>query len=252
MVLKQAAKRILTLFGLAVVRDSDLRVLNSGHTDIQRLFSKIAELKSVKENLKSQLHQDLFVLMETDFKRNGFFVEFGAADGLKNSNTYLLETEFDWSGILAEPGRGWIKQLKENRSARIDNRCVWIETGKNLKFTEANDKEFSTLSQYSTIASKGTRSNARIEYDVETVTLNDLLSAHNAPYDIDYISIDTEGSELEILKNFNFSRYNVSIFSIEHNFSPARRDVYELLKSNGYDRRLVYSSRWDDWYVKLK
>ena len=47
--------------------------------------------------------QHLFDLSELEFKRNGFFVEFGAANGIDLSNTYLLETEFSWTGILAEP-----------------------------------------------------------------------------------------------------------------------------------------------------
>ena len=52
---------------------------------------------------KSQLRQDLFVLSFLDFKTNGFFVEFGVTDGIELSNTYLMEKEFAWSSILAEP-----------------------------------------------------------------------------------------------------------------------------------------------------
>ena len=55
--------------------------------------------------INSQLRQDLFVLNELDFKENGYFVEFGATDGIKLSNSYLLEKSFNWNGILAEPAR---------------------------------------------------------------------------------------------------------------------------------------------------
>ena len=53
----------------------------------------------------AQIQQDLFILCELNFKRNGFFVEFGATDGIKLSNTYLLEKEFGWTGVLVEPAR---------------------------------------------------------------------------------------------------------------------------------------------------
>jgi len=75
------------------------------------------------ENLpfsKSQLRQELFVLGELGFKRNGFFIEFGASNGVDHSNTYLLEKRFNWRGILAEPARIWHKSLEVNRSAFIE------------------------------------------------------------------------------------------------------------------------------------
>jgi hypothetical protein len=74
---------------------------------------------------KAQIAQDLFVLSELGFKKSGFFVEFGATDGVQLSNTHLLETEFSWTGILAEPGRNWHKELEKNRNASIEKDCVW-------------------------------------------------------------------------------------------------------------------------------
>jgi hypothetical protein len=65
----------------------------------------LIRLASLLEKSKSQLKQDLFVLAELDFKSNGFFVEFGATNGIDLSNTHLLENEFGWGGILAEPAK---------------------------------------------------------------------------------------------------------------------------------------------------
>lgn len=66
---------------------------------------------------RSQIRQDLFVLSVLNFKKNGFFVDFGSTNGKSLSNTYLLEKEFGWQGILAEPARIWHKELRKNRQA---------------------------------------------------------------------------------------------------------------------------------------
>ena len=68
------------------------------------------------EYSKAQLHQDIFVLAEHDFKSAGYFVEFGATNGHDLSNTYLLETQFGWQGIVAEPAKSWHEALKKNRN----------------------------------------------------------------------------------------------------------------------------------------
>ena len=96
---------------------------------------------------------------------------------------------------------------------------------------------------YSSIRESGCR------YLVETVTLNDLLKQNMAPTLIDYLSIDTEGSEFEILKAFDFSRYDVRLITVEHNYRKDRDDIYRLLLSNGFVRKFATISLVDDWYV---
>lgn len=87
------------------------------------------------------------------------------------------------------------------------------------------------------------------EYYVETVSLNDLLQDYAAPKNIDYLSIDTEGSEYEILKNFNFKEYNFRVITIEHNYNQYRDKIHRLFAENGYRRILPEVSLYDDWYV---
>ena len=53
----------------------------------------------------AQLFQDLFALFALNLKKNGVLVEFGATNGVNLSNTVLLERQFGWTGILAEPAR---------------------------------------------------------------------------------------------------------------------------------------------------
>lgn len=204
---------------------------------------------------KSQLRQDLFVLSELGFKKNGFFIEFGAADGIASSNTHLLETKFDWKGILAEPAIIWHSALRKNRSSKIETDCVWSKTDEMLLFNEVNDKEhagtLSTIDSFTNVDSHAKlRNSASIKYNVKTISLAQMLKKHNAPKEIDYLSIDTEGSEFEILNSFNFDEYDIKIITCEHNYTSDREKIYNLLIKNGYKTKFTKYSLFDDWYVK--
>ena len=201
---------------------------------------------------KSQLKQDLFVLSEFNFKRNGFFVEFGATDGYHLSNTWLLENEFGWKGILAEPALCWHKDLHLNRKVIIDKRFVWAESKKSLHFKETKYAELSTLSVIDEVDEHIDSRREYNSYYVETVSLEDLLCSNNAPNEIDYLSIDTEGSEYTILENFNFEKYKIKIITVEHNYTANREKIYDLLISKGYKRKLEALSQFDDWYILEK
>lgn len=199
--------------------------------------------------LKSQFGQDLFVLYQKRFKRNGCFVEFGATDGISISNTYILEKDYGWTGILAEPAKIWHAQLRKNREVNIDFRCVWSHSREKILFKETNVKELSTINQYSSI---DMHSDMRVKgscYEVETISLMDLLDEYKAPGKIDYLSIDTEGSEFEILKDFDFQKYHIDIITVEHNFTEMREKIFNLLIFKGYRRVFIEHSDVDDWYV---
>jgi FkbM family methyltransferase len=61
---------------------------------------------------------------------------------------------------------------------------------------------------------------------LKIISLNDLLSRHGAPSKIDYLSIDTEGSELEILQAFDIEKYAISVITCKHNFLAQRNEIY--------------------------
>ena len=73
---------------------------------------------------------------------------------------------------------------------------------------------------------------------------------YNAPNQIDYLSIDTEGSEFAILNKLNFSKYNFNVITVEHNFTETRQKLFSLLTSKGYKRIFEDFSQWDDWYIQ--
>jgi len=205
---------------------------------------------------KSQLKQDLFVLFITNKKQKGYFVEFGACDGIELSNTLTLEKEFNWSGILSEPCIFWIDALKQNRNCVIDERAVWNEDNKSLLFNQV--EHIQTLSNIDCLnpsdwANPIRNEDRNIKYEVKSVTLETMLKEHNAPNKIDYMSIDTEGSEYEIIDSFDFSKYDIKIISIEHNGTEKRDMIYNLLTRNNYKRVLEDNQHTsqDDWYIKL-
>jgi len=87
---------------------------------------------------------------------------------------------------------------------------------------------------------------------LNTISLNDLLIKHNSLLIIDYLSIDTEGSEFKILKLLNFKKYIFKAITCEHNYTNNRDRIYKLLTSNGYKRVLKEISKEDDWYIYVK
>lgn len=230
-------------------RLAELKVRERGYFDLEFIKAMPADKRNACLDLldksKSQIRQDLFALAALDFKRDGFFLEFGATDGLELSNSWLMEKEFGWSGILAEPARGWHDALRSNRDCTIDTRCVWKASGERLRFTESPRGENSAISSFV----KTSRKLRGQQYEVETISLVDLLEAHKAPGTIDFASIDTEGSEFDILNAFDFDRWSFRVMAIEHNLAPQRKDIHTLLTSKGYRRVYEEISRFDDWYL---
>lgn len=261
----QMFQELLELFDLRLVATHDLEDLAKKLDKRRREVVPQADLSVAHEfvsrfpegflaeylpSSKAQLHQDLFVLSELDFLRNGYFVEFGATDGKTLSNTYLLEKRFAWTGILAEPARCWHKALRRNRKSLLDTRCVWSTSGKRLLFNETEIGELSTIDSFSSSDGHKAGREIGIRYEVETTSLLDLLDYHCAPRLIDYLSVDTEGSELDILSTFDFDKYSFRVISVEHNFTESRERIRALLEKNGYVRVHEWLSRWDDWYVQ--
>ena len=164
--------------------------------------------------------QDFFVLDRTAYKEHGFFVDIGAADGITGSNTFILEKFYKWSGICVDPNPVFMQSLFNCRDSSVSTLCVYSETGKILPFKICTDNNqffgwnfrSGLKSHISSIDQEIDKSFSTI--NVLTISLNDLLHLYNAPTDIDYISLDTEGSEYDILKTFNFEKYNVKCFTV--------------------------------------
>ncbi|MFQ5471156.1 MAG: FkbM family methyltransferase, partial [Gammaproteobacteria bacterium] len=194
----------------------------------------------------SQFQQDIWVISLFKGKIKGFFIEIGGGDGLWISNTLLLEREFEWNGILVEPTSAF-ELLKKNRPNCItDNSCIASER-KSVTLFEIFDRGQAMLSRCAkgnTLLSmvkedidrhEGQKLNSewgdfQRAYQKKAVLLEDVLRKYNAPKVIDYFSLDVEGFEYEILKNFPFHEYIFLCLGVER---PPQK-LHNLLIANGY------------------
>jgi FkbM family methyltransferase len=265
MILKKQIVKFLFSCGVGITSARNLEILRDNQVELLTLrryleFNAKLESASLPDEVRrpsliefsgstGQLNQDLVALMFLDFQKDGYFVEFGATDGVRFSNTFILESRYNWKGILAEPGRNWHQALKSNRKCVIENKCVWKKSGEILKFNETEIGELSTLDMYSAVDLHADARSSGTRYDIETISLQDLLEANSAPAVIDYLSIDTEGSEFQILEGLDFDKFSFKFISCEHNFTDTRELVRKLLEGNGYVRILEEMSSFDDWYI---
>lgn len=201
---------------------------------------------------KSQFGQDEIVLEYLKNKENGFFVEIGASDGVLLSNCFLLEKKYNWDGICIEPIPYKYDSLIQNRNCKCVNKAVFSKSDLEVDFSihkygEYREDGISGITDYlDKHREKVLKNETRI--NVKTQTLNDILEENKSPYIIDYLSLDTEGTELEILKSVDLNKYKFRIISVEHNHMFKRRkEIFELL--NGYNYKLYKSKNADDFYI---
>ena len=208
---------------------------------------------------RSQIFQDLFVLYKLNEKKNGVFLEFGATDGVNLSNSLLLEKHYQWSGLLAEPSTKWHSSLKKNRpNTRIIQECIYSVSGKYLDFFTSDVGELSTLEEFrlsdmpTMPINAEKRNKSGYNHKVLSISLNDVFIKYFNSSPIDYMSVDTEGSELLILENFDFKKFSPKIVTVEHNFSDTQKKIDTLFFNNNYIRVFKEHTQFDAWYVLRK
>lgn len=201
----------------------------------------------------SQQGEDLFVLKNYINKMNttGVFVEVGALDGITYSNTAFLENCLGFSGILIEPSR-YFKRL---RGARPDCVCVnkaISDTAGEAVFRD-NWAMSGLLDKLSDVHRTNTYHGPGECYIVQTVPLGKLLHENKIKY-VDFISIDVEGGELEVLRSMDWDipTYIICIELDGHN-TTKDEECRNILKSKGFrlDKRVIINEFWvNDSYFR--
>lgn len=202
--------------------------------------------KELNFQYQSQLGQDFYVINKIfNRKQNGVFLEFGACDGIFLSNTYILEKHFDWSGLCIEPHPDYYNKLIYNRSCHLSNELLDSHTGNQVEFSMQENLEVSGIKKHKT----NHFYNEKI-INLKTISLNDMLQKYKDIKHIDYLSIDTEGSELQILSTFDFDKYHINYISIEHgNNMSYKQKIHSFLTSKNF--LLHRDIFWDSEYINI-
>lgn len=223
----------------------------------KKLLKKFIEfINQFKFSFKSQLLQDFFAFFVINQNFKNTYLEFGATNGIELSNSYMLENDLNWSGVLVEPDTQWINTLKINRpNSKIVNKCMWKSSGEKLNFFSSKQGELSTLEDFkysdeeSFPGNTNERNLAGKNILVETLSLNDLIKQEFNEVCPSYISIDTEGSEYEILNYLDFTKYRPAVFTVEHNFTELQSKIEDLMYKNNFIRFFKNLTVFDAWYV---
>lgn len=195
----------------------------------------------------SQYKQDEYIY-NTFFqnKKDGFFLEIGADDGLRFSNCAFFEKTLKWKGISIEARESAYQKLIKNRSCICVN-AVLSDTKKIAEFMEIEgygvglsglvDKYNPQHVKRIFGAARHPKHKNKKVVSVSTQCLNEILDEYKITH-IDFLSIDTEGSELSILKTLDFNKYNIDVITIEDNYEDPKLMKFFLDRKYNYIKKI--------------
>lgn len=200
----------------------------------------------------------LYSLFRT--QRHGFYVDIGAFDGIHISNSYIFE-RLGWRGICVEAHPDYFPLLQRNRPGAtcVYAACVGAGQPAQVPFLKeelgllSGLRADETLDMEGRYAIRGMTFSGFETVEVPALTLNEILNHHTAGRRrINFVSIDTEGNELDILRSLDFSAWQIDAFVIEANSDSMRRELTAFMKAKNYwlARRLtcnlIFVRRFDD------
>lgn len=202
-----------------------------------------------EENFKSQYEQDKTLLSLLGERPPGFFVEIGAGNGVDLSNSYYFEKVLGWKGLLIEPNPYSYQDLIKSRNCLTsDKLCGEIEDVE-VEFLIAGPVSGVICDPMGYWVQKNIN-NPRIK--LKTYLLGKVLKEFDCPKRMDFLSLDVEGQEVNILKTFPFEEYIFDFICVEHNScwdGPDHRiNITNILIKNGYS--LAVEGAIDDFFRK--
>jgi FkbM family methyltransferase len=196
-------------------------------------------------NFRSQSDQDLIALAYFNGRKEGFFIDIGAFDGVAISNTYAFE-QIGWKGICVEPLPEQFLNLKKNRKCDLYNAAIGSKNDESVEFITADG-----YSGFEATMSKGHRDSVKQIFGklnkiyVKTITFDRLMQNYPGRTHINFMSIDVEGGEFGILKTIDFSKYTFDLITIENN---NKDDVKQYMLDNGY--HVLFDVGVDSIYIR--
>ncbi len=199
------------------------------------------EAKVVDDTQRREALEKALILEFFKHRREGFFVEVGANDPINGSQTWLLERN-GWRGLLVEPQSAYYEKLLRERPASKAYNVACSAPGRPCTTTLhiANLDGFSSIDPQADTqgVSFGKKETVRVS------TLDDILATEGHPK-VDFVSIDVEGHELEVLQGFSLERYHPTLILVED--TVRNLDKHRYLTEHGY--RLVKRTTMNNWYV---
>jgi FkbM family methyltransferase len=214
--------------------------------DADRAIHNVWHANGLRRRFYSTKGQDRWVVRRIfEQRRYGFFVDIGAVDGRTHSNTYVLERDYGWTGIAAEPNPLYFSALSRNRKCACVQACIDARSGEVDFYTGGFLGGIIDHDTDNTPKRRGPLFAAHPDriIRIKAVSLQELLESKNAPRNIDYLSLDVEGAELRVLSTFPFQRFTIGCLTVER---PTRA-IHKLLVEAGYVLDRIY--RYDGFYV---
>ena len=182
-------------------------------------------------------------------KRGGWFIDSGAGpDGIKGSNSYVLESELDWRGLLVEPHPECFERVRANRQSITEHCCLTDSLGE-VEFVLNQYPELSSIPQHLSepnFVAAGYAHKQFRKVRIPGVPLWELLRRYNAPHTIEYMSLDIEGAEWIALKDFPFDEFRILCMTVERG-AKSYGNLRRKLHREGY--HLVRGVIPDDFYI---
>ena len=155
-------------------------------------------------------------------ERNLYVVEVGAADGIDNSNSYELIQEYQWRGLLVEPHPGYFMDLlmlyTDHPKVKLSNYAIGSKDCRRMLGLDG---------QCSSLVHK-----KPFEIQVQCVTLTNLLKLYNVPNHFNFLSVDCEGADMEVLRSLDWTMYKPAVVCVEHSMS--RIELDDFMNQVGY------------------
>lgn len=198
----------------------------------------------------AQLFQDLYVLWKLKNKTKGTFVEVGTAYPTGANNTWVLESQFNWQGVLIEPNPFFHEKIRQIRKMPLEISAIHYESKSDLVLSIPDNFHPGAGIEENKEEKVGSVANQIKQISVDTISLNDCLNKYKITKEFDYLSYDTTGNfaDIQNIKDIFANGYVPKIITIGHNYKSHRPDLCNMLQSQGYKREFDYLSRWDDWY----
>lgn len=269
MKIKTLSKLLIAKLGYYVVKKNTLNEMKfdvvstvrklQSYTDDKALIYDflnflVSDTNSNTPLSKSQLGQDFFALATTNSGVNKFFVEIGGGDPIISSNSYLLQKGYGWKGIIVEPNPLFVDRILSERCKEGD-----VELYPYAIAEKEGVSDFlpigliGTLPEYIEGDFHGKQRKKlhrkqeliKIEKKSPQTFVETVVNGRR----IDFLSVDTEGSEWEIIKNWPFELCKPHAICVEVNNRTWKPELTSFLISHGYSQRMELISKFDLWFT---